>query len=91
MRLVDGGTDRILGGGIRNLQIVDQQRTWDGAVMSFSLTAKLGFISVPLAGTITVDDTNVTLDCEVPSLVKNVMGEEKFRAMMADNVQALLR
>jgi hypothetical protein len=91
MRVLDGATDKLLGGGIKNIQIVDQKRTWDGPVMSFSLTAKLGFISVPLAGTMAVDDINVTLECEVPPLVKNLMGEERFRSMMEENVQGLLR
>jgi hypothetical protein len=91
VKTVDQASDKLFSGGIKNIQIVDQKRTWNGPVMSFCLTAKLGFISVPLAGTMAVDETNVTLECEVPPLVKHLMGEERFRAMMEENVQGLLR
>ena len=47
---LDQASDQLLGGGIRNLVIVDQRKTWNGPVMTFSFTGQLGYISVPLAG-----------------------------------------
>jgi hypothetical protein len=32
----------------------------------------------------------VTLECELPPLVKNFIGEDKFRAMMEANVRAIV-
>ena len=90
IRKLDQGADKLLGGGIKNIEIVDQQKTWDGPVMNFSFTGKLGYISVPLAGKITVDDRNVTLECELPPLVKNFLGEEKFRSLMEENVRGIV-
>ena len=90
IRRLDEGSDKLLGGGIKNVEIVDQQKTWDGSVMSFSFTGKLGYISVPLAGTFSVDEKNVTLDCELPPLVKNFLGEEKFRNLMEENVRGIV-
>lgn len=87
---VDGASDKLLGAGIKNLEIVNQKKTWVGPVMSFSLTGKLGFISVPLAGTVAVDDTNVTIECELPPMVKNFLGEDKVRTMIEQNVKGLL-
>jgi hypothetical protein len=91
MGALDGASDGLLGAGIKNILIVDQQKIWDGPVMKFSFTGKLGFISIPLAGTVAVDDTNVTLECELPPLVKNLLGEETFRVMMEDNVRAMVQ
>ena len=48
--------------------------------MDFSLTARVGFISVPISGTVVVDDVNVTVNCELPALVKQFIGEDKIRA-----------
>lgn len=90
--LLDQAADRLLaGGGGKNVQLVDQKKSWDGPVMSFSFTGKVGFIAVPVAGTVTVGDSTVTVECELPSLVKNFMGEEKVRAMVDDKVRAILQ
>ena len=48
--------------------------------MDFSLTARLGFISLPISGMVVIDDTNVTVHCELPPLVKTFVGEDKIRA-----------
>ena len=87
---LDRESDKLLVGGIKNIQIVDPKKTWAGSVLSISLTGKLGFISVPLAGTVTVDDTNVTVECELPAMVKNFLGEEKIRKMVEENVRGLV-
>jgi hypothetical protein len=91
MGILDGSSDKLLAGDwVKNVQIVDQKKSWLGPVMTFSFTGQLGYISVPLAGTFTVDETNVTLECELPPLVKNFIGEDKFRAMMEANVRAIV-
>jgi hypothetical protein len=90
IRVLDRASDKLLGGGIRNVEIVDRRKAWEGPVMTFSFTGKLGYISVPLAGTLAVDDMNVTLESELPPLVKNFLGEERFRTLMEDNIKTLL-
>jgi len=84
--------DQLLAGaGGKSVQIVDQKKSWDGPVMNFSCTGKVGFISVPLTATVAVDDTNITVECELPSMVKNFVGEEKVRAMVEDNVRKMIQ
>ncbi len=91
MPKLDTAADQLLAsGGMKNIQIVDQQKSWDGSVMSISFTGKVGFISVPLAGTIAVDDTNVTVECELPSMVKNFLGEEKVRSVVEEKIRGLV-
>ena len=88
---LDQGVDQLLAGaGGKSVQIVDPNKSWDGPVMTFSCTAKVGFISVPLAATVTVDDTNVTVDCDLPPMVKNFVGEDKASAIVEENVRKML-
>jgi len=90
--VLDKAADQLLaGGGNKNVEIVEQKKSWDGSVMSFSFTGKVGFISVPMAGTVAVDETNVTVECELPSLVKNFMGEAKIQAMVEEKIRALVQ
>jgi len=58
--------------------------------MTFSCTGKVGFISVPLAATVAVDDTNVTVECELPAMVKNFVGEDKVRGIVEENVRKMV-
>jgi hypothetical protein len=88
---LDGAANKMLtGAGNASVKIVDQKKSWDGPKMNFSFTGKVGFISVPLTGTVTVDDTNVTLECELPAMVKNFVGEDKARAMVEERLKALI-
>ena len=89
--ILDNAADQLLAGsGNKNIELVDQKKSWDGSVLSFAFTAKVGFIVVPLAGTAAVDDTNVTVECELPSMVKNFLGEEKVRVMVDEKIRTLL-
>ena len=89
--VLDQGVDQLLAGaGGKSVQIVDQKKSWAGSVMTFSCTGKVGFISVPLAATVAVDDTNVTVECELPAMVKNFVGEEKVRAVVEERVRGLV-
>lgn len=89
--VLDQGVDQLLAGGAgTSVKIVDPQKSWDGPVMTFSCTGKVGFISVPLAATVTVDDTNVTVECDLPPMVKNFVGEDKVSAIVAENVRKMI-
>ena len=89
--VLDQGVDQLLAGaGGKSVQIVDQKKSWAGSVMTFSCTGKVGFISVPLAATVAVDDTNVTVECELPAMVKNFVGEDKVRGIVEENVRKMV-
>jgi hypothetical protein len=72
------------------VQLVDKKRSWNGPTMDFSVTAKVGFISVPISGTLMVDSINVTVNCQLPALVNQFIGEEKIRAGLDRRVRAML-
>jgi hypothetical protein len=47
------------------VEIVGQQKQWIGAVMTFGLTAKLGFIKYPVRGTVEVTDRQWIVDVDL--------------------------
>jgi hypothetical protein len=88
--LVDRSADHLfegVGGG--SVELVDRKTNWTGPLMDFSLTARAGFISLPIAGTVVVDEVNVTLNCELPPLVKTFVGEDKLRDSLERKVRGM--
>jgi hypothetical protein len=89
--IVDRSADNLfegVGGG--QVELVDRKRDWKGTRMDFSLIARAGFISVPISGTVVVDDVNVTLHCDLPAVVKQFVGEEKVSASVERKVRGML-
>ena len=72
------------------IDIVDRKKNWRASIMDFSFTAKYGFISVPITGTVTVDDVNVTVESELPGMVKQFLGEAKVQAGIEKKLTSLL-
>jgi hypothetical protein len=89
--IIDRGAADLFAGVAGGLvEIVDQKKEWNGPTMSFSFTGRVGFISVPLAGSIVVDDRNVTVYCELPAMVKNFLGEDKVGSGIEEKMKGLL-
>src|ERR1700722_11104574 len=72
------------------LTISDQQKTWNGSVMKFSLIARMGFIKNPISGTVEVTENDVTIDADLGMLgnlipVRDVQSnlETRFRKLLA--------
>jgi hypothetical protein len=89
--IIDRGANDLFAGVAGGLvEIVDQKKEWSGSTMNFSFTGRVGFISIPLAGTIVVDDRNVTVECELPAMVKNFLGEDKVGSGIEEKMRGLL-
>ena len=72
------------------VELVDRKKSWNGPVMDFFLIARVGFISVPIAGTVAVDDINVTVQCELPGIVRQFIGEDKIQASVDRKIRGML-
>jgi hypothetical protein len=72
------------------VELADRRNSWKGPLMNFSMTARVGFISLPIAGNVVVDETNVTVLCELPALVKTFVGEDRIRASVERKVRGML-
>jgi hypothetical protein len=79
--------DGAAGGAV---ELVDRKKGWAGPLMDFSMTARVGFISLPISGMVVVDETNVTVHCELPALVKTFVGEDRIRASIERKVRGML-
>jgi hypothetical protein len=90
MEMVDKSSDDLFDFGSKAVEFTDRKRTWTGPRMDFSMVANVGFISLPLTGSVLVDDVNVTIDVELPALAKNFIGEDKIRASVEQKVRGLL-
>jgi len=73
-----------------SVEIVDQKREWRGSFMEYSFVGRVGFISVPVSGTLEVDDVNVTVTSELPAMVRNFVGEEKVAAAIEKQLRQVL-
>ncbi len=90
--IIDSGWTGVFAGIAGGLvEIVDQTKAWNGSTMSFAFTGRVGFISIPLTGTVGVDDRNVTVQCELPAMAQQFVGEAKIGASIEKNVQQLLQ
>ena len=76
--------------GFFGLQIMNPVKTWQGSNMNFSLTGKFGFMEIPLSGSTVVDDTNVTVNLDLPPMVKNLIGEAKVRGELEQKIKGFL-
>ena len=90
-KLVDDSADEIFKGAPgMPIQIVDQQKRWEGDTMHFSFTGKMGFLTAPLKGWVLVSEKDVTVEVELPGLLKQFMPDEKVRAQIESRVKGLL-
>ena len=88
---IDHGADQLFSGAAGGVvEIVDQKKEWNGSTMNFSFAGKLGVVSIPVSGTLDVDDTNVTVRCDLPPVVKNFIGEEKISGGIEKQLRRLL-
>jgi hypothetical protein len=89
--IVDRSADNLfedVAGGL--VELVDRKHEWKGPRMDFSLTAQAGFVSVPISGTVVVDEVNVTVHCELPAVVQKFVGEDKIHASVERKVSRML-
>jgi len=89
-RAVDRSFNDLLGlGGNLPVQIVNGERNWKMDTLTFSCTAKMGFMSTGIKGTVEVTDKDLTIDDDLGMFEKLIAGtgtrntiESKVRALL---------
>ena len=71
------------------LQIVNEQRTWQGGRMDFSFDAKLGLLSAPIKGFVEVTDRDLTIDADL-GLLEKLFPIKQARANIESKIRGLL-
>jgi hypothetical protein len=91
MRSVDRSFDDLFRGvTVVPLQLVDEKRSWQGSVLTFSFSAKMGFVSAPIRGTIDVTDKDVTIDVDL-GLLGRLIAPAAAREALTTRVRGLLK
>lgn len=75
-------------GGLPVKLTVDQ-RSWQGSVMSFQLTAKMGIISTPIKGTVEVTDKEIIVDADL-GMLSRFISEKSAQQLLGNRVKGLL-
>ena len=76
-----------LGSGV--VELTDQHHQWHGDTMSFSMTARLGFIKTPIKGTVAVTEKEVTVDVDL-GLLEKLVAQDAVRTGIEGKVRGLL-
>ena len=72
------------------VRLVVQQKSWQGSILSFSLSAKLGLLSTPIKGTVEVTDHDLTLDVDL-GVLNRLVSEKTARAAIGNRIKGLLK
>ncbi len=90
IQIVDRSFDDLFKGlPIAPLQITDPHRTWNGSLMTFGLTAKMGIIQNPIRGTVDVTDREITIDVDL-GMLGRLISPGKFKTAVEGSFQKLL-
>lgn len=90
MRAVDRSFDDLFRGiGVVPIQFVDERRSWQGSTLTFSLSAKMGFVSTPMKGFIEVTDRDITIDADL-GLLERLIPVAKTQAAITSRIRGLL-
>jgi hypothetical protein len=71
------------------LRLVVKEKTWHGSILSFTLSAKMGFVSTPIKGTIEVTDNELIVDADL-GLLNRLLPEKIVREVFGNRIKGLL-
>lgn len=71
------------------VQLTEQQKTWQGSTLIFSLVAKMSFISTPIKGTVEVTDRDITIDADL-GLLERFVPADRARELITNRIRGLL-
>ncbi|MBV8832462.1 MAG: polyhydroxyalkanoic acid system family protein [Acidobacteriaceae bacterium] len=90
MRSVDRSFDDLFRGiSIVPIQFVNERKSWQGSTLTFSISARMGFISTPMSGTIEVTDRDITIDADL-GLFERLIPSTKARESITSRIRGLL-
>lgn len=72
------------------VKLVQQQRSWSGDTLSFSLIAKMGLMSTPITGWVHVTDREVTIDVDL-GILERLIPADKARQVLTTRLKGLLK
>jgi hypothetical protein len=86
---IDRGFDDVFQMQGLPLKLVMEQKSWQGSTLTFALSAKMGFMSSPIKGTIEVTDRDVTINADL-GMFERFVSEDKAREVLTTKFKGLL-
>jgi hypothetical protein len=86
---IDRGFDDVFQMQGLPLKLVMEQKSWQGSTLTFALSAKMGFMSSPIRGTIEVTDRDVTINADL-GMFERFVSEDKAREVLTTKFKGLL-
>jgi len=71
-------------------ELSDLRQTWTGDRLDFSCMATRGLFSLTLRGWVDVADSEVILDADVPPILASLVGEDRIRAVLDEELGRVL-
>ncbi len=78
------------GAGLPQIKLTDERRSWQGSTLAFSLTARMGWISTPIKGTVEVTDRDLTIDADF-GVLERLIPAAKVREVVSSRIRGLLK
>jgi hypothetical protein len=82
--------DLFQGIGALPVRLVQEHKSWQGSILTFALTAKMGLLSTPIKGTVEVTDRDITIDADL-GILERMIPAKKAQAVFTDHVRGLLK
>jgi hypothetical protein len=76
--------------GALPVKLTVEHRSWQGSTMTFALTAKMGFMSTPIKGTVEVTDRDVIVEADLGMLGRFV-NEKTAQQVLGSRLKGLLK
>ena len=70
------------------VRLVVKQKSWQGPILSFTLSAKMGLLSTPIKGTVEVTERDLIVDADL-GILKNILPEKAVREVFANKLKEL--
>lgn len=91
IRLVDDISGRLLAPGLPGpVRVTGACREWSGAAMSLTATVSFGPIRAPVRALVTVLESEIVIEVDLPPAVTKLVGEESIRTAVESRVGGLL-
>jgi len=75
--------------GALPVKVVMEQRSWQGSIMTFALTAKMGIMSTPIKGTVEVTDRDIIIDADL-GMFNRFVNEKTAQQAIGNRLKGLL-
>jgi hypothetical protein len=72
------------------VQLLQEQRAWQGNRLDFSLTAKMGAVSTPIKGIIEITGRDITIDVNL-GILERLIPANKVREVFGNQIKGLLK